>query len=272
MTKIDVLLGEAAILPADVVGRVVIVIDVLRAATTVATALANGARGVYPFGTVEETARRGAEMDRDSVRMAGERKMVRIPGFDFGNSPLEFTSAAIAGRSVLYTTTNGTAALVATHGARACLFAGFVNVSATVRAVLHELTDGRDVTVICAGTERRAALEDIVCAGHIVRALREGSTVDTAAGSTSSDASHASEGDNHALVAAALASAAISDGARIATFMEQPYRESVAALAEDATHARALVAAGFSADVEYCLATDTVPVAVAYRSNRLELY
>ena len=261
MTKIDVLLGEAAILPADVVGRTVIVIDVLRAATTVATALANGARGVYPFQTVEETARRGAEMDRESVRMAGERRMVRIPGFDFGNSPLEFTRDAIAGRSVLCTTTNGTPALVATHGARACLFAGFVNVSATVESARREAAEGRDVTIICAGTERRAALEDIVCAGRIVRALRAG----RANGAAPDD-------ENGSVTQHSLENATISDSAHIALVMEQPYQESVAALAVDATHARALHAAGFSADVEYCLATDTVPVAVAYKANRLELY
>ena len=121
--RLDVRLGEAFCTPTEVLGRIVVVIDVLRAATTVATALANGARGVHPFATVEETARRAAEMDRETVRLAGERHMVRIPGFDFGNSPLEFTRAAIGDRTLLFTTTNGTPALVATHGARACFFA-----------------------------------------------------------------------------------------------------------------------------------------------------
>ena len=69
-----------------------------------------------------------------------------------------------------------------------------------------------------------------------------------------------------------LSLATISDGAHIALSMERPYQESVLALAEDAAHARALGAAGFFADVEYSLATDTVPVAVAYKANRLELY
>jgi 2-phosphosulfolactate phosphatase len=244
VTRIDVLIGEASIMPADVVGRVVVVIDVLRAATTVATALSNGARAVHPFGTVEETARRGAEMDRESVRMAGERRMVRIPGFDFGNSPLEFTRAAVGGRSVLYTTTNGTAALLATHGARACLFAAFVNVSATIDAVTRSASGGEDVTVICAGTDRRVALEDAVCAGRIVRSLG----------------------------APPFADAVLSDAAKIVQTIEQPYVSSVAGLAGDATHARALAAAGFGADVEFCLGLDTVPVAVAYRGNRLELH
>lgn len=168
--------------------------------------------------------------------------MVRIPGFDFGNSPLEFTRDAVAGRSVLYTTTNGTAALIATHGARECLFASFVNVSASIDAVSRAATGGGDVTVICAGTDRRVALEDAVCAGRIVRSLSP------------------------------VADAVLSDAAKIVQAIEQPYVSSVVALAEDATHARALTAAGFGADVEYCLGLDTVPVAVAYKGNRLELH
>ena len=258
-------------MPADVVGRVVVVIDVLRAATTVATALSNGARAVHPFGSVEETARRGAEMDRESVRMAGERRMVRIPGFDFGNSPLEFTRTAIAGRSVLYTTTNGTAALIATHGARECLFASFVNVSATIDAVYRAAAGGGDVTVICAGTDRRVALEDAVCAGRIVRSLVErGRNGD---GASPAHAASSDPGDaDGATPARPFADAVLSDAARIVQTIEQPYVSSVAALAEDATHARALAAAGFGDDVEYCLGLDTVPVAVAYKGNRLELH
>jgi 2-phosphosulfolactate phosphatase len=265
VTRLDVLIGEASIMPADVVGRVVVVIDVLRAATTVATALSNGARAVHPFGSVEETARRGAEMDRDSVRMAGERRMVRIPGFDFGNSPLEFTRDAVAGRSVLYTTTNGTAALLSTHGARECLFASFVNVSATIDAVYRRAAAGADVTVICAGTDRRVALEDAVCAGRIVRSLLERDrdvSVDTI------DSQPSGNGGAPRPFGDAL----LSDAATIVRAIEQPYVSSVTALAHDATHARALSAAGFGADVAYCLGLDTVPVAVAYKGDRLELH
>ncbi len=239
-------LGEAFCTSAEVLGRIVVVIDVLRAATTVATALANGARGVHPFETVEETARRGAEMDRETVRLAGERRMVRIPGFDFGNSPLEFTRAAIGGRTLLFTTTNGTPALVATHGARACYFASFVNVAATVDAVRAELAaKAGDVLVLCAGHERHVTLEDVVCAGRITRLL--------AASDTGIEFTR-------------------DDGAYAAERLETPYQESLTMLAEDAAHARALRNAGFGADVDYCLSFDSVPVAVAYKGHRLELH
>lgn len=246
MTRLEVRFGESLCTPAEVLGRIVVVIDVLRAATTVATALRNGARGVHPFETVEETARRASEMDRESVRLAGERRMVRIPGFDFGNSPLEFTRDAIGGRTLLFTTTNGTPALVATHGARACYFASFVNVAATVEAVRRELeTRTSDVLVLCAGHERRITLEDVVCAGRITRML---AGVEGVPHFTRDDGSYAAEQ------------------------LEMPYRDSLESLGADAAHARALRAAGFGADVDYCLSLDAVPVAVAYSNHRLELH
>lgn len=256
MTRLDVRLGEAFCTPAEVLGRIVVVIDVLRAATTVATALANGARGVHPFETVEETARRGAEMDRETVRLAGERRMVRIPGFDFGNSPLEFSTEAIGKRTLLFTTTNGTPALVATHGARCCYFAAFVNVAATLAAVRREYAaKPADVLVLCAGHERRVTLEDIVCAGRIVRLLTTATGEHAAGDADTSDPVFTCD-----------------DGARIAMTLEAPYRDSLDALGADAAHARALRAAGFGADVDYSLTLDSVPVAVAFKGHRLELH
>jgi 2-phosphosulfolactate phosphatase len=238
--KVDVLLGEATVLPADVADRVVVVIDVLRAATTAAHALQHGARSLIPFESVDEAAQRARTMDQDSVRLGGERRMVRIPGFDFGNSPLEYTRELVEGRTIVFTTTNGTQALTSTHGARECLFAGFVNAQVTIDAVRSAVRDGADVTIVCSGSDRRLALEDAVCAGRLVRGLRE-------------QFPHAECGD----------------GAHLAEMIERPYQLSTHALVDVASHARALAAAGFSDDVAYCLRVDAVPVAVRYHDRQL---
>ena len=116
--RIDVLLGEGHVAPADVAGRVVIVVDVLRAATTVAMAIMNGARAVIPFEHVDEVAVRAKQFERADVRLAGERKMQRIAGFDLGNSPQEYTRELVEGRTILFSTTNGTTALIGSQGAR----------------------------------------------------------------------------------------------------------------------------------------------------------
>ena len=238
--RVDVLLGEGPVASADVAGRVVIVIDVLRASTTAAIALANGARGLVPCESVEDAAQRAKAMDQDAVRLGGERRMLRIPGFDFGNSPLEYTAAQVAGLTVVFTTTNGTRALTSSHGARACYFAGFVNSQATVTAVQHASKGEADITIVCAGTERRAALEDVACAGRLARLLLDG-----------------------------WRDAVSGDGARIAMQCEHSYRDDVAMLARDATHAQSLIAAGFADDVACCLTLDSVPVAVEYRDGQL---
>ena len=93
--KLDVFMSPGEIAPGDVQGRVVAVIDVLRASTCIAVALTNGARTVVPVEDVDEAITRSKQFDRSEVRLAGERKMVAIPGFDTGNSPLEFTLEAV---------------------------------------------------------------------------------------------------------------------------------------------------------------------------------
>jgi 2-phosphosulfolactate phosphatase len=240
--RIDVLLGEAPVAPADVADRVVVVIDVLRAATTVVTALSNGARAVIPFESVEETAMRAKAYARGEVKLAGERRMVRIEGFDLGNSPLEYTTDAVAGRTILYSTTNGTAALTATHGARAVFFAAFANASATIAAVRACAATGGDVTIVCSGHERHLALEDVVCAGRLVRGIVDG-----------------------------RAGVIRTDGARVAEAVERPFTGGIASVAHEAAHARALSAAGFDADVQACLTLDRFDTAVRYHDRQLQL-
>ncbi len=238
--RIEVLLGEAPVASIDVADRVVVVVDVLRAATSVATALAHGARAVIPFETADETVTRAKAYARGEVKMAGERRMVKIAGFDLGNSPAEYTVNAVDGRVILYSTTNGTVALAATHGARACFFAAFVNVAATVDAVRRSLAPGGDVLLVCSGHERRVALEDVVCAGRMVR-----------------------------LLAAAVTPVRCGDGARLAEMAERPYADSVSALAVDAAHAIALEESGYGDDVRACLVLDQFDRAVRYHDRQL---
>ncbi|HEY2804338.1 MAG TPA: 2-phosphosulfolactate phosphatase, partial [Gemmatimonadales bacterium] len=99
--KIDVFFSPAGIGQPDVQGRNVVVIDVLRATTTIAVALFNGARAVLPAASTEEALRMAQNFERDDVILAGERKSVRITGFALGNSPLEFTPAVVQGKTIV---------------------------------------------------------------------------------------------------------------------------------------------------------------------------
>src|SRR3954465_7006492 len=109
--RVDVVFGGAGLTPSDVAGRVVAVIAVRGASTSIATALANGARTVIPLESPDDVVTRAKAFARADVRLAGERKMRPISGFDLGNSPREFTREAVEGKTVLMTTTNGTPAI-----------------------------------------------------------------------------------------------------------------------------------------------------------------
>jgi 2-phosphosulfolactate phosphatase len=148
--------------PEQLAGGVAVVIDVLRASTTIIHALANGAKGVVPCGTVEEARAVAAGFGAGEALLGGERGGTRIEGFDLDNSPLRYTRDTVAGKTIVFTTTNGTRALRACAGAERVLIGAFVNRVALTR-VLRE--DGRPVHLVCAGTRGQLTAEDILFAG-----------------------------------------------------------------------------------------------------------
>jgi 2-phosphosulfolactate phosphatase len=169
-------------------GGIAVVIDVLRASTTIITALAHGALRVEPVLTIEEAR---AEAAGRGAMLGGERGGRRIDGFDLGNSPLEYGRDRVAGRSIVITTTNGTAALHACTRAAEVLIGAVVNRSA-VAATAHGLAlehGGCDVHLVCAGTDAAVTEEDLLAAGAILdAALRQNGCIKTALDATGREA------------------------------------------------------------------------------------
>jgi 2-phosphosulfolactate phosphatase len=146
---------------------VAVVGDVLRATTTIVTALAAGCRAVLPCAEVEE-ARALARSLPGKVLLGGERGGRPLPGFDLGNSPGEYTPAVCRDATLVLTTSNGTRALLHASSAEAVLVAAFVN----LRAVCEHLRgEARPVHVLCAAEAGQPALEDVLLAGALVQAL-----------------------------------------------------------------------------------------------------
>lgn len=143
-------------------GGVAVVIDVLRASTTIVHALASGCTAVIPCGEIDEARQVAAGLPRGSAILGGERQGEPIPGFDLGNSPGDYTAEACRGKTLVMTTTNGTRALLASLEAETVLVAGFVNLAATVQRLIHET---RPVHLVCAGSEGRVSYEDSLLAG-----------------------------------------------------------------------------------------------------------
>lgn len=238
--RVDVFFGAAQLHASNITGRVVAVVDVLRASTTVAVALANGAKNVVPVDSPDEAILRSKAFERAAVLLCGERKMHPIPGFDAGNSPREFTRQAVDGKTILLTTTNGTPALLATQGARDVVVASYVNFSAVLAMLRAALRGGADVSVICAGQDRQFALEDAVCAGRYAR-----------------------------YITARLADVEMNDGARASTLLDRRYGDRLDKLFEDSAHGRALTDAGFAADLEICAGVDAYPVLPIYHDRSI---
>jgi 2-phosphosulfolactate phosphatase len=172
--KLDVYFTPLGLTAGDLAGRGVVVIDVLRATTTIVCALANGARAVVPAASSEDAVRMTANLERDGFLLAGERRYLPIPGFSLGNSPREMTADMVGGKTVYLTTTNGTPALVAAQGADPILVGAAVNFSAVADRARDVLRDRGDLTIICAGREQQFALEDAYAAGRFVKVVKKG--------------------------------------------------------------------------------------------------
>ena len=237
--RLDVFFGGHQMTPADVLGRVVLVIDVLRASTTVAVALANGAKAVSPFESSDEVVARAKQFERDDVLLAGERRMHAIPGFDLGNSPREYTAEAVEGKTVLLTTTNGTVALAGIQGARDVVVASYVNYSAVSTIIRAAGRGEADVTIVCAGRDRQFALEDAACAGRFTRAVKRPSTV------------------------------RLNDAAQACSMIDRRYGDRLDRLFEDSEHGRALAEAGFAEDLIVCANVDSHPVIPIYHDRQI---
>jgi len=168
--KAEVYFAAAEVEPQSLSEKAVVVIDVLRATTTMVEALAHGARSIFPTTSAEEAVRLAASLGREDTLLCGERKGAQIEGFDLGNSPGEFTPEMVMGKRLAMTTTNGTLAFSRTHEAERALACAFTNLGAVADAVRGE----EALVVVCAGRQGRFSLEDAVCAGHLLLRLGAG--------------------------------------------------------------------------------------------------
>ena len=172
--RIDVYFTPLGPKEADFAGRGVIVIDVLRATTTIVTALAHGAKAVVPAATSEEAVRLTANLEKNGYLLAGERRSLKIEGFQLGNSPREMEAGVVGGKTIYLATTNGTPALVAAQGAELVMIGAAVNFKAATERARRHFQDRGEIAIICAGRERQFALEDAYTAGRFVKALKKG--------------------------------------------------------------------------------------------------
>jgi 2-phosphosulfolactate phosphatase len=235
MPELRVHLLPSLVEPADLAGRTVVVIDVLRATTTVCHALAAGAACVVPCLEIDE-ARAKASSLRDAL-LGGERGGRKIEGFDFGNSPTEYTAERVGGKNVVFTTTNGTRALLRAAAAEEILLGAFVNLSTVANAL-----SGRErVDLLCAGTNGVITAEDALFAGAVVDRLSEASRGRKPSGMPATL-------NDQAFLARDAWRHVVASGRPLATVLR------------DCQGGRNLIGEGFDADIDIAAQIDAVPL------------
>jgi 2-phosphosulfolactate phosphatase len=169
LERIDVALTPSAVV-SGLSGSAVVVIDVLRATTTIVRALESGARAVIPCLEPDDAIAVKRRLNRENVLLGGERDSVRISGFDLDNSPSSYTPTICRDATIAFTTTNGTRAMqrVANAGARTTFCGALRNRLAIVKAL--ESAETTHALLVCAGNEGDISLEDLLCAGAIAAA------------------------------------------------------------------------------------------------------
>jgi len=153
--------------PRELSAATVVVIDVLRASTTIVHALEAGAREIVPCQGVEEARRLAREFPDGDVLLGGERGGLPIEGFHLGNSPEDYEPLKVRGKLIVFTTTNGTQAIAHARLASRVLIGAFVNASAVVR----ELLAAEQIHLLCAGTNGQFGEDDLLLAGMLVDRL-----------------------------------------------------------------------------------------------------
>ena len=218
------------------VGRTVITIDLLRSSTSMTWALVNGATKVIPTSEAAEAASIASRMG--GCILGGERGGIKLPGFDLGNSPFEYSKEAVYGKSVVVSTTNGTGALCGAEGAANVLLGCMLNCTAVARRAV-EL--GNDIIIMCAGTEGDISADDLYAAGAIAEAIMQ----------LTNDVSPC----DMTIVARMIYKTWKTD-----------HREFFSTY-----HCARLIKMGFEKDVEFCLRRDVTDIVPEYRNGVLSI-
>ncbi len=221
----------------------VVIYDVLRASSTITAALAHGARSVIPVLTSEEAFLLYHRLEKAGlpVLLGGERKGERIAGFHLGNSPEEYTSNIIFDHIIIFTTTNGTKAIVNSKkaGAKKILIASLLNQSAIVNYLIQE----KSFTIICAGIKNEFAFEDFYAAGLMLHELL---------GNTKEKGWQ------------------LDDSALTALYIARHFRLNSVVIGEG-TNGRRLIEKEKMGDIQFCSATNRYPVLPLFIKDRILL-
>ena len=163
--KLNVFLSPVIVDELYFTSKTTVVIDVLRATSTIVTAIDNGAKEVVPVASVEFAVKVSGGMFGGQILLGGERNTKKIEGFALGNSPFEYSKEIVEGKTIVFYTTNGTKSIAKAKYSENLYTCSFLNISAVAK---HLITLNTDVEIVCAGRNNYFSIEDSVCAGMLI--------------------------------------------------------------------------------------------------------
>ncbi|MHB8337018.1 MAG: 2-phosphosulfolactate phosphatase [Ignavibacteriaceae bacterium] len=220
-------------------GKTTVVIDVLRASSTIVAALQNGAKEIVPVGTVEFAVKVSGGMFGGQTLIGGERNTKKIEGFALGNSPLEYTEDVVAGKSIIFYTTNGTKAIVKAKFSAGLFICAFNNISAVAK---HLAMLDNDFEIQCAGRSNNFSMEDTICAGKLISEIEKIKT-----------------------------DLSLSDSAKASVALSKSFGRSIYKMLSETEHGKQLLENGFGDDIKFCSKLNISEIVPYFIGNVLKL-
>jgi 2-phosphosulfolactate phosphatase len=229
--KINVIFSPTQVDELYFTGKITVVIDVLRATSTIIEALNNGAKEIIPVNSFEFAMKASGNLFGGNTLLGGERNTRKIDGFNLGNSPLEYSRNIVQGKSIILFTTNGSKAIVKARFSELLILCSFTNLLAVANYLSHL---NKDVEILCSGRNEGFSLEDSICAGKIISKLEK-------------------------LVGKLI----LTDPAKASLVLSKSYGEDIRKILIESEHGKILTENGFENDITYCSdinAIDLIPI------------
>ena len=219
-------------------GKTTVVIDVLRASTTIINALANGAREVVPVATVEFAVKVSGGMFGGQTLLCGERNTKKIEGFALGNSPAEYLPEVVDGKTIVFYTTNGSKSIVKAKFSQKLFIGSFINLKILAEQLVAL---NNDVEILCAGNNNLFCMEDIVCAGKLIDEIKN-----------------------------LTGEIELSDSAKAAAALSKTFGKNVLKMLSETEHGKLLIENGYREDLELCAKLNSVNLIPLLNGNVLK--
>ncbi|SYZ72695.1 conserved hypothetical protein [Candidatus Zixiibacteriota bacterium] len=238
--RAELFLVPSPIMEQRLAGKTLVLIDVLRASTTICQALKSEARAVIPVMEPGEAAEMRAKIGIETGVLGGERNGVKIDNFDLGNSPLEYTTDKVKGKTVILSTSNGTRGYSRAAGSKLIITGALVNISQVAQRAAGA---GHDLVILCAGQDGDFSIEDTLCGGMMLHKLQSENKIELE----------------------------LNDAASLALLLYRSNMRSLKQTIARGEHGRFLKKIGFEKDVELAADIDAIPVLPILKDSRIVL-